>query len=690
MIGEKQGLVKMSVRINDSSYYVDTGGIDVNKFMEYSYNHNAQANEAYWREGTIDLRFKAGDQNLWHELYRDFPDFRRRRFNFNRLRRALNMVSGYQRQHRKATTAFPIEGSDELTADQFSKIFNWAYRRDNVYHTISDSFEGAITTGMNMLSIWMDYREDPINGDIRVNNLSYNSYILDTFFRKSDYSDANFFWTRKYISKDQAISLMPERRSEIIEMQGGSRDNKFTFTPENFDIKNPNLLSYDEFWYLDFRKQKLLVDPQSGETMEWRGSDENLNEFLRQFRRVKVQEIQKQTVKLATRINNRVMYDGPNPYKIDRYPFVPVLCYFEPDIPYYEWKIQGMIRDLRDAQYLYNRRKVIELDILESQVNSGLKVMEGSLVDDNDAFLSGQGRGVFIKKTAPLGMASVEQIPPPQVPPSMIQLSELLANEINQISGINEELLGSAEDDKAGILSMLRQGAGLTTLQKMFDNLDLSQKVLGELTMEMVQANFSPGKVRRILGEEPSPQFFNKMFQKFDCVVGEGVMTETQKRAAFATKFQLLQAGLPIPVEDVLDEANIPNKREMVEKIANQQQQATEQAQMQAQIEMAKTQAEIKAINASATANEGLGYERASRIEENRALAVERRAEAIKDLELASLDKVKAAKELQGIDLTQLQQLVNILNTIQSQDIAKAQVVEEVTKPQNIEMSGAN
>ena len=47
----------------------------------------------------------------------------------------------------------------------------------------------------------------------------------------------------------------------------------------------------------------------------------------------------------------------------------------------------------------------------------------------------------------------------------MIELSRALAEDITKISGVNEELLGSATDDKAGILSMLRQGASLTTLQ---------------------------------------------------------------------------------------------------------------------------------------------------------------------------------------------------------------------------------
>ena len=166
-------------------------------------------------------------------------------------------------------------------------------------------------------------------------------------------------------------------------------------------------------------------------------------------------------------------------------------------MPYFPWRIQGVVRGLRDAQYLYNRRKIIELDILESQINSGWKYKENALVNPKDIFLSGQGRGLALKDEA--NMTDVEQIMPPQVPPSMIQLSEILAKEVQEISGVNEELLGSAMDEKAGVFSMLSQGAGLTTLQILFDHLDLCAEVLGKLMIDIIQTNFTPGKVKKIL-----------------------------------------------------------------------------------------------------------------------------------------------------------------------------------------------
>lgn len=654
----------------NSDFFVD-GDSDILDMMSQSFSENSQANETFWNEGTLDTRFKAGDQHLWNELFSHIPSHQRKKFNFNRIRRVVNMVTGHQRRTRKSTVVLPMEGSDELTADQFSTLLQWVNNTGNVYHTLSDAFEGALTTGMNLLSIWMDYRDDPINGDIRIDNMKYNNILMDQYFTKRDMSDAQFIWTRKFITKDQAASLIPERRSDIMQMGGGFKDQKFNWLPPNLRNEGTNLVAYDEYWHQSFRDQDLLIDTSSGETMEWTGSEEALKAFLKDFPQVQVQKIQKKTVMLAILVNDVLMFHGPNPMGTDRYPFVPVIGYFEPEAPYFEWKIQGLVRGLRDAQFLYNRRKIIELDILESQINSGFKVMEDSLIDDNDAFLTGQGRALFLKKDAPLGMASVEQIPPPQVPPSMIQLSQMLAEEINQISGVNEELLGSADDDKAGILSMMRQGAGLTTLEGLFDGLDMSQKILGELTMEMIQANWGPGKVRRILGEEPSEQFFNKSFQRFDSVVTEGTLTETQRKASFITLMEMQKIGIQIPPEILIDKAPIPEKKDLKEAMEQQARAAQEQQQKQAELQEAQIKSQIELAQARTVADQGLGFERISRVEENKELAVERRAKAIEDVSDARLNRAKTLRELQDLDLSQLNTLIDIgqrLGVISSQE----------------------
>lgn len=658
------------------SFYVDND-YNILKLMDYTYAKNIQINQSFWSEADIDSRFKVGDQTLWNDIYGNLPAFRRRQFNFNRIRRIINMITGYQRNHRKSTVCTPIENSDQQTSDQFTKLLYYSNNKASVLETLSDAFEGALTTGMNLLSVWMDYRHDPVNGDIRVDNVAYNGYMIDPYFKSMDLSDCNNIWTRKYLSRQQVCALLPGREDEIKNMSGfGNRDGKFQFMPESYNYGMQDLIIYDEFWYLDSRKQKMLCDITSGESMEWRGQDDDLKEFLRTYPNIIAIDQEIPTVKLAIVVQGKVMYHGANPLGVDRYPFIPVWAYYEPQIPYFPWRVQGVVRGLRDAQYLYNRRRVIELDILESQITSGFIYREDALVNPKDVFLQGQGRGLALKASDRPIADSVQKIEAPQVPPSMIQLSELLGQEISQISGVNEELLGSAFDDKAGVLSMLRQGAGLTTLQVLFDNLDRAQKMLGNLQINLMQANWTPGKVQRVVGSEPTQQFYNRAFGKYDAVVEEGLNTSTQRQMQFAQLLQLREMGVPVPTDLLIETSTLQNKQQLVDKITQQEQQQQQMAMQQQQAQVAVLQAQIEDLKSRAMANEGLGHERASRVAENQALAVERVAAAQKDRDMGTLDKIKAAKELTEIDLGHLERALNILKMIQEGELGQSKESE--------------
>jgi len=86
------------------------------------------------------------------------------------------MISGHQRRNRKSNIVIPVENGDEETATQFSKIFSWVNQQEGVLETVSDAFQGALVTGLNLLQVWVDYRSDPISGNIKVDNCSYNSF----------------------------------------------------------------------------------------------------------------------------------------------------------------------------------------------------------------------------------------------------------------------------------------------------------------------------------------------------------------------------------------------------------------------------------------------------------------------------------------------------------------------------------
>lgn len=651
--------------------YYDTKHKDILGRMEASYMQSITTNLSYWTEADIDWRYYVGDQSVFSAYYNSLPGgAAKRTFTFNRIKRIVNMISGNQRKNRKQTIVVPVENADQHTADQFSKIIAQIHNSEYVLETISDCFLDSLVSGLSFLQIWNDFRNDPISGNIKVTKCDYNSLIMDPYFRSPDLSDCNFVWKRSYLTKREIISLCPFASEEIAEMFGEAlRDGKFQFLPETYQYSMKNLLTYDEYYYRDYREQMMLIDKQTGEAQEWRGQDDDqLALFLSTYPTVTMVKQTVPTVKLAISVQNKILYDGANPLGIDNYPFVPVLTYYTPQVPYFPYRLQGIVRSLRDSQYLYSRRKVIELDILESQINSGWIYKENALVNPADVFnLTGQGKGLCLKEEAQ--MTDVQQIQSPAIPQSTIELSQLLAREMSEISGVSDELLGTPTNDVAGMLAMVRQNASLVTLQNLFDQLDRSQRILGKLMIDVIQANYTPGKIKKILnGDEPSQQFYNKAFGTYNAYVEEAVLTQTQKQLQFIQLVQLKEMGVAIPDDVLLDSCVMQNKEELIKSIQQTQQQKAQIEQQQAQLQMAQLQSQIELAKSQVTANEGLGIERLSRVKENEAMAQERKAQAVKDEDAALLDLVKALKEIDGIDIAHMQQLMQIHAMVKAQE----------------------
>jgi hypothetical protein len=651
---------------------------DIKRKIDADYTANQSIWQIYWTEATLDTRLEAGDTSLMAEMNQSMSTTNGNSWYFNRVRPLCNMVSGYQRRNRKSSIVVPLENGDQATADQWTKILLGIYKREGVYETISDAFhQGACVTGMNLLHVYMDYKNDPVNGDIKVDNCSYNSFFIDPYFRKPDLSDCNFVWRRSYLSHSAAAALMPDKYEEIMSLPGNpsgmGRDGRFQYMPESYGQTQQNKVAYDEYYYRAYRKQKLLVDTVTGETFEATDKDpEEVKLFLELYPEVTLVDQDIPTVRMAIMIQNVVFYDGPNPLGVDTYPFVPVIGYYNPMMPYFYSRIQGICRSLRDPQVLLNRRIILSADMLESQVNSGWIFKENAVVDVKHLFQTGQGRVIPIKEEAQ--MTDILPIQPPQVPPSFFQLQDTFSKELNLVSGINEELMGSALDDKAGILSALRQGAGLTTLQPLFDRLDYSQNLLGEVLMKVVMNNYTPGKIKNLLeGEEPAPLFYNKAFGKYHCMVEMGFNTESQKQMQFAQLMQLKELGVPIPDSSLIDACTIQNKNKIIEAMEQQQQAAQQMEQQRAQIEMQELQARTELAHSRSMADQGLYYERTSRVEENRALAVQKLAEANKNDEQALLEKIKILKEIEDMDLGHLERLLNMANSLKVAEQAQVQ-----------------
>jgi hypothetical protein len=345
-------------------------------------------------------------------------------------------------------------------------------------------------------------------------------------------------------------------------------------------------------------------------------------------------------------------------------------------------RIQSVMTSLISPQILFNRRIILNADYLESVVNTGWIFKQGAVLDPKHLLQTGQGRLIPLKDNA-VPLQDVMPIPAPNIPPSAFEQLKLYDNEMFNVIGLSQENLGKVvEDDSSGYQSALRTAAGLTAQQPLFDRLDLSQNLLGNITLATIQRNWTPGKVKRLLeGEEPAPQFYDKAFGKYHCVTELGFNTETQQQLEFAQLLELRKAGIAIPDSRMIQKATLQGKEEIIQEMQQQAQQAQQQQQMQAQVQMQELQARSQLSQARAAADMGLYAERTSRVEENRALAVEKIHEANRADQAATLDMVKALKELESIDITHLKELVAIATALKASEQVTANAEEDKAKP---------
>lgn len=618
------------------------------------------ANAAMWQQGYLDTRFKVGDQSLNSMIYGENQFQQSRRFFFNLIKRHLSMICGYQRRARKSTITQPIHDEDPL-ADDYNAVLKWCENKDGFQEYLSQAFENACTTGICLLSLEMDYTLDPVSGDLFTDQIAYCNFLMDTYFRKQDLSDCSAIWRRRWVTREGAKALLPGHSKEIDRLKSlGAKDGRFPLQAELLNLDTNKLLAYDQFYYKSSREATLLLDPYTGESTEWEIEEgvDNEEEFKMVMQKqpwLKVHKKQVPTVKLCVSVGDKVLYDGPNLLNIDRYPMVPILCYHEPDMQSYAWKITGVVRNLRDSQYLYNTRKVIELDILQSQINSGWIYPVDAVVDPKSFRQSGQGFLVPLKAGHLPG--EIQRIEAPSIPASMIELSRSLSEDITKISGVNEELLGAAQDDKSGILSMLRQGAGLTTLQTIYDKLDYAQRLFGEIRVQAFRKNFSKSKIERILGKKVDPLFFSSRSQKYSVAVEEGNYSATQRQMELQQLLHFKDMGIPIANKSILRAAFITNKAQVIQEMEEETNSQAQQQQAQAQQQQKMDNAKIMESFAKSKDMMAAAREKTSRIDEIEANAHYKEKEA-------DLGLVKEMIALEDMEFSQIERSLGLANLI--------------------------
>lgn len=549
---------------------------------------------------------------------------------FNRIVRTINSVKGVEVQNRQEVKYYPRNinvnqqdpnaPTDSGLADTLNSAASWAREQCNAEDEESEAFEDLLICGLGFTETRMDYDSDP-QGIIVKDRLDPLDVYVDPESKKRNFEDAKWIAVVKEMTKREIREMFPDApdidsgtlwNDEDILIHDQTDEWKYInnyadqiqkvgmryivqyqyYTKENVYIvltSDLNIVTFDEKRY---KKVKKLIDSQS----------------------LKVIKIKKRVYRQCFLVGNSIQDDME--LGCDHFTIRGMTALRDRNKNTYF----GLVSLMKDPQRWANKWLSQIQFILNSNAKGGLMVEEGAVEDIRNLEDDWSSPDSVIR-LLPGGLSKIQEKKPIDYPDGIDRLLNYAIQAINDIPGVNLEMIGMAARDQPIGLEMTRKDAAITVLATFFDSLRRYRKVDGKILAYFIQNYISDGRLIRIVGEDGVsyvPLLKDKVSFEYDVVVDEASTSPNNKDKIFYMLNQIipmaLQAGIPVPKE-VLDYVPLPFdliqkwKQTIVDQSqpdpqAQAIQQKLQEIQMVlAQLEIPKKQAEIANKQSDTTKN---------------------------------------------------------------------------------------
>lgn len=450
---------------------------------------------------------------------------------FNRTGALFRLVAGYQANNRTDHKFQP--GSDSVATETIAEVITNVVKHESEHMGLvfedQEMYMDGLMTGRGYQDIRLDFAHNDL-GELSVKALDPFSVYLDPEGSEYDVSKSGHVSVSRWVSLDeiengfgkQAANMVrpftegniwthfPEITGEVdqeispIRYFGEENDievgyNSFRDLFENdfIDVYRKNIRMVDTQYWVRIRRP-VLIDLETGHRQVvpdwWTRNDiqkalyhaEQIGNPLY----VQVRDVRR--VRWTVIVGDVIVYDDWSPY--DKFTVHGFFPWFR------RGYTKGMIDDLIDPQREVNKRRSLTIEIVARTTNGGWKVQEGSLSPEQESYLEtyGSSPGAIIKykNEAP---QEIQAAPPPT---SMERLEQKAADDLKEISGINESALGTLDRVQSGVAVEARQRQALVGLQTYNDNFMRTKKLQGETFLNLIQKHYAEERVFRIIGED--------------------------------------------------------------------------------------------------------------------------------------------------------------------------------------------
>jgi hypothetical protein len=509
----------------------------------------------------------------------------------NLLMPIVNLLCGYQRQNRSDIKLYPRSSGSTAVAELGSELIKHTMDVSGGIYEESDAFFDGVVCGKGWIGCDVNYLNDPLNGDIAVEKESPFAILEDQKNRKYDINQGDFvfktwWWNKRqielqYPGKAKYIedsTSAPEWIYDKIQDEGDYTEDLSSWEDEGQRSKSQYRIR--ERWYKKWEKCTFLIHIPTLSIKRLTGEQvEQVKHKLALVGGNEFRIIDRPAPVLYKAVSSgdvllehiKDPFDGLNLFPFFR--FCPYLA---------DGYVFGVIDNLKDPMREVNKRRSQELHHLNLTVHSGWMVGDDS---NEDAVRKleqfGSRPGVVICPKHYGG--SLERIEPGNRSIGYEALSALAAKDIQNISGINPSLLEQTPEPKeSGRAKMLRQQAGLTVSEMIFDNWRRTQQAVGYFLWELIRTStiYTQEEITAVVQEHNLKSFIRSdetgresvdlsamrgwRLGRYGVKVSQSANVPTIRMANYEMLLDAMKQGLPVPPEFLIELSDLPNKDEII------------------------------------------------------------------------------------------------------------------------------
>lgn len=552
---------------------VDDNDNDENEELEKEITENlkkARNHFSDWRKrAREDYDFFAGIQ--WSEKDKEKLEKEKRPVvTFNRIARTINSVIGLELQNRQEVTYLPRQLQDSTFNEMLTDAAKWARENCDAEDEESEAFQDCVITGMGFTETRMDYEVNQ-DGDIKQDRIDPLEMLVDPSAKKRNMNDARWIAREIDFEKKDFEETFPN----------AAEDYNITFDDDDDNNGNsPHVVDHSRSYKNDENSNRTDGDVKKIRVIQYQY-------FEREpYYRVSVENkmIELSPVKYKTLAENGILDNTPAIKQVRR---VFYQCFLVGgkiiekvalDCAEFTFNVITGLRDannnvwfglvamMKDPQRWANKW----LSQIQHIVNTGAKngiIAERGAISNPSKFeenFSKPGSISYVEDGA-ISQGRLQMKEPPPYPQGVDRLLEFAIQGINDVPGINLELIGMANRDQAIGLEDTRKQAGVTILATFFDSLRRYRKQQGRLLAYFIREYISDGRLIKVIGNEGVqylPLFRDKVAFQYDVIVDDAPTSTNMKEKVYKTVTamlpMLLQSGIPIPPE-LLDYAPLPS-----------------------------------------------------------------------------------------------------------------------------------